>query len=89
MQQRAVTIYEITILSGERRRERVVTFEEEEAYLAGANFLLSSVAAILVDTGLRPDECRRLVWENINWANGRNETSHLVGAGPLAAISGS
>jgi integrase len=35
---------------------------------------LTSIATILVDTGLRPDECYRLRWEHICWSNGRNGT---------------
>jgi integrase len=62
------------LLSGERRRERVVTVEEEARYLALASPLLGSVAAVLADTGFRPDECHRLRWEDITWANGRNGT---------------
>jgi integrase len=27
-----------------------------------------------VDSGLRPEECYRLVWESITWSNGRNGT---------------
>ena len=33
---------------------------------------LSSIAAVLADTGMRPEECYRLRWEAITWANGRN-----------------
>ena len=29
---------------------------------------------LLADTGMRPDECYRLCWENITFANGRNGT---------------
>jgi integrase len=72
------------LLSGERRRERVVTVEEETRYLAVASPLLASVAAILADTGLRPDECHRLRWEDITWVNGRNGTL-LVTHGKTAA----
>jgi len=53
----------IKMLPGERHREHVVTFEEESRYLAAALDPLGSVAAILVDTGMRPDECYRLRWE--------------------------
>jgi len=64
----------IKMLPGERHREHVVTFEEEARYLAAAPEPLGSVAAILVDTGMRPDECYRLRWESLTWANGRNGT---------------
>jgi integrase len=71
-------------LPGERHREHVVSFEEEAKYLAAANEPLGSVAAILVDTGLRPEECFRLRWESITWLNGRYGTL-LVTHGKTAA----
>jgi integrase len=64
----------IKMLPGERHREHVVKCEEEARYLAAASEPLASVAAILVDTGLRPDECYRLRWESVTWINGRNGT---------------
>jgi integrase len=78
------SVPKIDLLSGERRRERVVTVQEEARYLAVAPPLLASVAAILADTGLRPDECHRLRWEDITWVNGRNGTL-LVTHGKTAA----
>jgi integrase len=64
----------VRMLPGESHRERVITPEEEARYLASANPLLTEVATVLVDTGLRPEECYRLVWDSITWANGRNGT---------------
>ena len=64
----------IKMLPGERHRERVVSFEEEARYLATAREPLASVGAVLVDTGMRPEECYRLRWEAITWVNGRNGT---------------
>ena len=57
----------IKMLPGERHREHVVTFEEEARYLAAASEPLASVAAILIDTGTRPDECYCLLWESVTW----------------------
>ena len=54
---------QIKMLPGERHRERVVTRDEEARYLAAAPEPLASIAAVLVDTGLRPEECFRLCWE--------------------------
>jgi integrase len=62
----------ITMLRGERRRERVVGDEEFERYLACASPLLAEVATVLHDTGLRPDECHRLDWSDIVFVRGRN-----------------
>jgi len=64
----------IKLLPGERRRERVVTFEEETKYLAAAPELIGSIATVLADTGLRPEECFRLRWEAITWHSGRYGT---------------
>ena len=74
----------VKLLPGERHRERVVTPDEEAKYLAAAPEPLASVAAVLSDTGLRPEECFRLRWEAITWANGRQGTL-LITHGKTAA----
>ncbi len=58
--------------SGEHRRERVITSKEEALYLAAALPLLHDVSVVLFDTGMRPEECHCLRWENITWDGGRN-----------------
>jgi integrase len=68
------TAPKVKLLSGERHRERVLTADEEARYLGAASGLLADVATVLVDTGLRPEECYRLTWESITWVNGRNGT---------------
>jgi len=68
------TVPKIKMLPGERHRERVLSVEEEGRYLAAASEPLSSLTAVLADTGMRPEECYRLRWETITWANGRNGT---------------
>jgi len=72
------------VLPGERRRERVITPEEEARYLAAAPEPLASIATVLADTGTRPEECFRLCWENVTWLNGRNGAM-LVTHGKTAA----
>jgi integrase len=62
----------VKMLSGERHRERVVTPEEEARYLSAAPEPLASIATVLVDSGLRPEECFRLQWENVWFASGRH-----------------
>jgi len=74
----------VKMLPGERHREHVVKCDEEACYLAAAPEPLGSVAAILIDTGMRPDECYRLRWEAVTWTNGRNGTI-LVTHGKTAA----
>jgi integrase len=74
----------VKTLPGERRRERVITPEEEARYLAVAPEPLASVAAVLADTGMRPEECFRLRWEDVTWLNGRHGAL-LVTRGKTAA----
>lgn len=61
----------IKMLPGEPRRERVLTAEESVRYLSAAPEPLASVATVLIDSGLRPEECFRLRWEYIDFVNGR------------------
>ena len=68
----------IKMLPGERRRERVISPEEEVRYLAAATEPLASVATVLADTGLRPEECYRLRWDDLTWANGRHGTLFIT-----------
>jgi integrase len=74
----------VKLLRGERHRERVITPEEEAKYLAASTEPLGSVATILVDTGMRPDELYRLRWENVTFSNGRHGTL-LITHGKTAA----
>jgi integrase len=72
------------LLPGERHRERVLSSVEEARYLTMAPDLLTSIVTILADTGMRPEECFRLRWESVSWANGRHGTV-LVTHGKTAA----
>jgi integrase len=74
----------VRMLPGARSRERVLELLEEAKYLAASPQTLASVGAVLVDTGLRPEECFRLRWESITWFNGRHGTM-LVTHGKTAA----
>jgi integrase len=94
----------VSLLPGERRRERVLTTTEEAAYLKAAQqigdgileayqralegiratargeqpikpedpYRLRDVATVLLDCGLRPEECYRLRWEHV-----RDNTLHV------------
>jgi integrase len=87
----------VSLLAGERRRERVLSDAEESAYLSAAGelsdsivtayaralegiratqrgqqpkkprdpYLLRDVTTMLLDCGLRPEECYRMRWEHI------------------------
>ena len=76
----------IRMLSGERHREFVLSPEEESRYLAAARVPLVSVATMLADTGMRPEECYRRRWEHVTWVNGRYGTL-LVTHGKTAAAA--
>jgi integrase len=57
----------IEMLSGENHRERVLSPDEENRYLAAASaqsFLLRDVTTVLLDCALRPEECFRMRWED-------------------------
>jgi integrase len=78
------SVPKIRFLSGEKHRERVISHDEEARYLGAAPELLASIVTILVDSGMRPEECFRLRWESITWTNGRFGTV-LVTHGKTAA----
>jgi len=74
----------IRMLSGERQRKFVLSPEEESKCLAAARLPLVSVATVLADTRMRPEECYRLRWKFVTWLNGRHGTL-LVTHGKTAA----
>lgn len=62
------------LLKGANKRDRVVTFKEEAAYLEKARIespLLADFVSQLFDTAMRPEEGYRLCWEMIAWDGGR------------------
>lgn len=75
----------VKFLSGERRRERVISANEEALYLAAASPLLHDVSIVLFDTGIRPEECHGLRWDHVNWDGGRNGTLLAAKGNPKAA----
>jgi integrase len=68
----------ISLLAGERHRDTVVTEEQERLYLNHAQEPIRSIAIVLVGTGLRPDECYRLRWEDVNWSCGDDGTLQVT-----------
>jgi len=63
------TVPKVRMAGNEVRRERVVSDEEFSRYLSCAQPLLADVVMILNETGLRPDECHRLEWRDIDLAH--------------------
>jgi integrase len=74
----------VRLLPGEKRRERVLSIDEESRYIAAAHEPLAAIASVLADSGLRPDEAYRMRWESVTWINGRHGT-FLVTHGKTAA----
>jgi len=69
---------EISLLRGENHRDRVLTLQEEAKYLAAAEEPLASIATVLVDSGVRPEECFRLRWEHINLNGDRHGSLRVL-----------
>jgi integrase len=70
----------VRMIPGEKHRDRVLTSDEEKRYFEHAEPLLRDAAAILLDCALRPDECFRLRWEQvqdglIEIRNGKTESA--------------
>jgi integrase len=58
----SVLLPTVKLLPSEVRRERVVSHEEEQAYLGKAALLLRDFATLEFDCGFRPEETHRLTW---------------------------
>jgi len=58
-------IPKVTRQPGEEGRDRILTHNEEHAYLSVARQPLRDIAMVIVDTGLRPEEAFRMRWENV------------------------
>jgi integrase len=63
----------VSMIPKERHRERVLSRDEEAAYLAAAPPLLKDVASVLIDCALRPEEVFRLRWEQV-----RDGAAHIM-----------
>ena len=74
---------------GEMNRERVISFAEERRYLAEASPTLRDIAALAVDTGLRPNsELFPLRWANVHLetsTEGSHDFLHVPGGKTDAA----
>ena len=81
---KADRVAKVKMLRGERHREFVISPDEQSRYLSAAPEPLASIASVLADTGLRPEECYRLQWEGITWPSSPNGTL-LVTHGKTAA----
>jgi integrase len=79
------TIPDISLLNGERHRERVISPDEEMRYLAACPDPLAAIATILADGGMRPDECYRLEWQYVTFGAGKYGTLLIPNGKTIAA----
>lgn len=67
----------VTLLSGERHCDFVLTDAQERAYLAAAPQPLRDAATLLLDTGLRVGELLALRWQDGSFTNGTRGSIHI------------
>lgn len=60
----------VAFLVEQNEQTRVLSFDEQEKYLAKATPLLRDVATLMLETGMRPEEVYRIQPENVNLAGG-------------------
>ncbi len=68
---------EIRPLRGERNREYVLGYAEEEVYLEFAAQPLRDVALLVIDTGLRIGEALALEWSDVHFAANGSEWGYI------------
>jgi integrase len=73
------------ILKGANVRSWILSPEQEPKYLAACTEPLRTVAMIILDAGLRPDECFRLKWENVRWIDDKRAVLIVPGTKTEAA----
>ena len=60
----------VKLLAENNEQMHVLSFEDEQAYLAAASQPLKDFAVIMLETGMRPDEVRRITKANVNFTEG-------------------
>src|SRR6202790_1273568 len=73
------------ILSGANVRSWILSPEQEPKYLAACTEPLRTVVTIILDAGLRPDECFRLQWKNVRWIDDKRAVLIVPGTKTEAA----
>jgi integrase len=73
------------ILKGANVRSWILSPEQEPKYLDACTEPLRTVATIILDAGLRPDEVFRLKWENVRWIDANRAVLIVPGTKTEAA----
>jgi integrase len=76
----------IKILKGANVRKWVLMPEQEQAYLDACTEPLRTVATIILDAGLRPDEVFRLRWENVRFIDAKRAMLIVPGTKTVSAV---
>jgi integrase len=75
----------LRVLKGANVRKWVLPVEDEQKYLDACTEPLRTVAIIMLDAGLRPDECFRLRWENLHFVDKKRAIIVVPGTKTAAA----
>lgn len=76
----------LRILPGANVRSWILSPEQEPKYLDACTEPLKTVATIILDAGLRPDECFRLKWgKNVRWIDDKRAVLMVPGTKTEAA----
>ena len=75
----------LRLLKGANVRKWVLLPEQEEKYLEACTEPLRTVATIILDAGLRPDEAFRLPWEHIRFVDSKRAVIVVPGTKTSAA----
>lgn len=63
-------VSEVSFLSEENEQTRVISIDEEKLYLLAASQPLRDIAALMLETGMRPEEVYRIRRENVHLEHG-------------------
>ena len=58
-------VCDIEFLDEHNEQDRILTFQEQRAYLAAASNTLEDIATIMLETGMRPEEVCRIRKVNV------------------------
>ncbi|HVB55989.1 MAG TPA: tyrosine-type recombinase/integrase [Candidatus Acidoferrales bacterium] len=75
----------LKVLKRANIRKWVLLSEQEQSYLNACTEPLRTVAAIIIDAGLRPDGCFRLRWENVRFVDAKRAVLVVPGTKTIAA----
>ncbi len=75
----------LRVLKGANVRKWVLPPDQEASYLAACTEPLRTIAVMILDAGLRPNECFRLRWENVRWVDDQRAFLNVLGTKTASA----